>query len=145
MENLFRGLPAPEETSFRELVKFSENNASKLLIHLPAFTALIAREISFSDAYRISYEFSGKRIYLPKQKTVFEKKLQCSIDSDTYQSILELSSAEPHIEIPSAWGIFNVIRRVSLMDYLEKTKSKSMAQMAFGANRRFIDKLWNEK
>lgn len=143
MEDIFRGLPHPTHPSFAQLVEFSEENADEIKRHLPCFTALIATEVSFWDAYKISYYLSGKRLYLPKSKKSFSVKLQCSIDTETYQLIQDIACGGPHIEIPSSWGVFNVIRKVAILTYLEETKSKADAQVVFGSNRRFIDKLWN--
>ncbi len=145
MEELFRGLPNPTHPSFTEIVVFSEENAGKILPHMPSFTSLIATEVSFTDAYKISYHLSGKRIYLPKNKQKFTDKIKCEIDARTYERILDIACAEPHIEIPSSWGVFNVIRKIAIIDFLEQTKSKTQAQIEFGANRRFIDKLWNDQ
>lgn len=145
MEELFRGLPNPIDTSFTEIVNFSEHNADKILPHMPAFTSLIALRISFSDAYKISYHLSGKRIYLPKDRRKFADKIQCKIDEQTYDYILGMACGEPHIEIPSSWGIFSIIRKIAIVDFLKQTKSKALAQIEFGSNRRFIDKLWNDQ
>ncbi len=145
MEELFRGLPNPADSSFTEIVSFSEENAKKILPHMPAFTTLIATDVSFRHAYEISYYLSGKRIYLPKNKKRFADKIQCEIDTQTYDRILDIACAEPHIEIPSSWGIFSIIRKIAIIDYLEQTQSKTRAQIEFGANRRFIDKLWNDQ
>jgi hypothetical protein len=145
MESLFRGLPDPSERDFQKLVEFSEDNAGRILPLLPAFTSLIASRLSFTAAYTISYNFSGKRIYLAKSKEAFERKIQCKLDEDTYEQILDIAFAEPHIEIPSAWGVFTVIRKIVILDYLEQTQSKVQARIEFGSNRRFIDKLWNDQ
>lgn len=145
MEDLFRGLPNPADPSFAEIVSFSEENASKVLPHMPAFTSLIATEVSFRDAYSISYELSGKRIYLPKTADRFASKIGCAIDAKTYERILDIACAEPHVEVPSSWGIFSIIRKIAIIEYLEQTQSKTQAQIEFGANRRFIDKLWNDQ
>lgn len=145
MEDMFRGLPNPADPTFDEIVNFSEEKSRKILPHMPAFTSLIATEVSFRDAYTISYQLSGKRIYLPKNEKKFAKKIQCDIDARLYDRILDIACAEPHIEIPSSWGIFSIIRKIAIIEYLEQTRSKSQAQIEFGANRRFIDKLWNEQ
>lgn len=145
MEDLFRGLPNPADPSFAEIVNFSERRASKILAHMPAFTSLIASEVSFRDAYTISYQLSGKRIYLPKNADRFAAKIQCDIGAEIYERILDIACAEPHIEVPSSWGIFSIIRKIAIIEYLEQTQSKTQAQIEFGANRRFIDKLWNDQ
>lgn len=141
LEKLFRGLPNPGTQAFAELIEFSDRFKSDLLRELPCFTSLIARHHSFADAYKVSYTHSGKRLYLPKDKVRFERKIGIALSTQSYDDILILSQGEPNIEIPSSWGVFTAVRKVAIQVYLNHSKSKQNAQLYFGTNRKFIDKL----
>ncbi len=138
---LFSGIPSIESERFSEVLSFCSCHTEQLLASLPWSAAELAGNDGFENMFRFIEFWGGSRFYVPRDHKDFAIKAAIPLSSATHRQFLKNANAASVIDVPSAWGIFLVMRRTAILAALEQGAARSMVAHDFGVTERALRKL----
>lgn len=135
---LFSGLPAEGSPACADLLDFLEANRIAVLAALPWAAAEIAGRDGFAVLLDVVRRLGGSRLYLSPEIQAFSRALGCQTCAATHRGLLRGAGAPAVVEIPSAWGLFLVFRRLALTQALAAGMATRAAARRFGVTERSL-------
>lgn len=123
------------------MLDFCQSHSSQLFAALPWSAAEMASNDGFEKMFRFIKYWGGGRFYVPKDYSDFTRKLDFELSYVTHRQFLKNASIASIIDVPSAWGIFLVMRRTAILAALEDGIARSSVAQDFGVTERALRKL----
>jgi len=137
-EELFLPLPSGDTARLTAFARFCETHRPQALAALPWAAAELAGNDGFSLMLAFIARWSGARFYVPRDARRFAAKAGMPIGAITHSRFLREAGPPALIEIPSAWGIFLVLRRVGIAAALATGEPHSLIARRFGVTERSL-------
>lgn len=145
MENakLFCGIPAKGTADFANIVMFCEEYSSFVL----AATHFTFAEIAAAAGFQAALEFvrshgGSNNLYIHKTVEAFchWSSLDAEDAAAIWNVLTRMADIDSEVDVPSAYGVFQAIRRVAIDAALKSGVSGRKIACAFGGTERGIQK-----
>ncbi|NQZ05598.1 MAG: hypothetical protein HRT35_00415 [Algicola sp.] len=138
---IFSGIYQGQYQLLQELENFMDSHKAEVYSYLPFAIGELTYELTSKEFLQIICRYGSRKIYLGKHKIKLEATLDMTISDDKYDKLISVSDSSGYIEIPSRWGVFNLLRRIAYEKaYREGMEADDIVRI-FGITKRTIANL----
>jgi hypothetical protein len=134
---IFRGYPTPEEERFRALEEFYQRYPVQILSSLPWLAAEVLGRDGLGALILLLQHHGGTRLQLRRRKNSLQE-VSPFISASTQREILRVCTHLDSIEVPSAGGVFQCMRRVAVQEALKKGMPIHSVAREVGVTQRYL-------
>lgn len=136
--SLFRVWPQSTEERFAGLLTFYDENAVRILSMLPPVVSEVLGREGLDVLLCFLYQYGGSRLSLRKRTPLMDSELAGYLQTTTCEAITRIFAQAEVLDVPSAYGVFQVFRRVAVQLALSEQVPSIQIAREVGVTQRYL-------